>query len=355
MKTSASLGFIIPNNWLTIDSFSALRKFLIETTSELKIINIKDKVFANANVDTAIIYFGKSAPSYLKLSEMTEKEEGVAFEVELNKITPPAFIIQIGLLSNQQRQDVLQKISKQANPLSSFCTVSTGLKAYQIGKGQPSQTAIEKSGRVFHSKTEETGYGKYLDGVDVRRYFISWSGQYLKYGNWLAEPRKSVPFSGDRILVRQIPSKPPYLLHGTFLSEEYYNDINSMVVFSPVENVSLKYLLGCLNSRLLSFWFEKTFDKLQRKIFPQFKVKELASFPIRVIDFSNKADKAKHDKMVSLVERMLTLHKQKADAQTAQEKDVAGRQIAQTDAQIDKLVYALYGLTAEEIEIVEGG
>ena len=51
---------------------------------------------------------------------------------------------------------------------------------------------------------------------------------------------------------------------------------------------------------------------------------------------------------------MLALHKQFAAANTPNEKAMLQRQIDATDAQIDALVYALYGLTEEKIKIVEG-
>ncbi len=57
--------------------------------------------------------------------------------------------------------------------------------------------------------------------------------------------------------------------------------------------------------------------------------------------------------MVSLVERMLALHKQLAEAKTAHAKTNIQRQIDGTDSQIDKLVYELYDLSADEIKIVE--
>ncbi len=59
--------------------------------------------------------------------------------------------------------------------------------------------------------------------------------------------------------------------------------------------------------------------------------------------------------MVKLVDRMLELHKTLAGAQSAADKTTLEREIKYADAQIDKLVYALYGLTEEEIAIVEGG
>lgn len=57
--------------------------------------------------------------------------------------------------------------------------------------------------------------------------------------------------------------------------------------------------------------------------------------------------------MVSLVEAMLDLHKQLSAARTDHDKTLIQRQIHATDKQIDKLVYELYSLTEEEIEIVE--
>jgi len=61
-----------------------------------------------------------------------------------------------------------------------------------------------------------------------------------------------------------------------------------------------------------------------------------------------------HDKMVSLVEQMLELHKRLPSVRTPQEKEMLSRQIDSTDGQIDRLVYELSGLTEEEIKIVEG-
>jgi len=61
----------------------------------------------------------------------------------------------------------------------------------------------------------------------------------------------------------------------------------------------------------------------------------------------------RHDKMVELVERMLDLHKQLPKAKTPHEQESLKRTIA-TDNQIDALVYELYGLSKDEIAIVEG-
>ncbi len=354
LKKGGVLGFITPNNWLTIDSFSALRKFVLLSTRAVTFINILDRVFTAANVDTAITLFEKNDPTIVNIGEMKSQQELFSAQVNLSAIKSPHYIIQIGLLGDSLSQGLINKIENQSCKLGDLCRVSTGLKAYQIGKGKPLQTDYHKSNRVFHatSKRNDT-YGKYLDGVDVSRYYLGWSGEYLSYGDWLAEPRRSVPFSAARILVRQIPAKPLYMVHGVFTDQSFFHDINSMVVFGPQGDISIKYFLGLINSRLISFWFQKIYDKLQRGIFPQFKVKELASFPIRPIDFNDPSDRERHDRMIALVTEMLTLHRQLAAARTAHEQENLQRRITVTDHLIDRMVYDLYNLTEEEIGIVE--
>jgi len=84
------------------------------------------------------------------------------------------------------------------------------------------------------------------------------------------------------------------------------------------------------------------------------KAAKLGQLPIRPIDFTNSADLAKHNRMVSLVDRMLALvPKRRAEANPQAAAQLDG-QIAATDRQIDRLVYELYSLTEEEIALVEG-
>ena len=71
------------------------------------------------------------------------------------------------------------------------------------------------------------------------------------------------------------------------------------------------------------------------------------------MDFSPLAEKAQHDKLVALVESMLDLQKKYYNTRMERDKELYERQIKVVDAQIDRLVYDLYELTEEEIEIVE--
>ena len=116
---------------------------------------------------------------------------------------------------------------------------------------------------------------------------------------------------------------------------------------------SLEYLCGLLNSRLLDFYLKRVTTPFHGGYFAANK-QFIELLPIRPIDFTDAKDRAAHDRMVLLVNSMLGLHKQLATAKSAAQKTMIQRQIDATDAEIDRLVHDLYGLTAEEIAIVEG-
>ena len=116
---------------------------------------------------------------------------------------------------------------------------------------------------------------------------------------------------------------------------------------------SLQYFTGLLNSHPLDWFFKQVSSTFHGGYFAANK-QFLVQLPIRPIDFTNASDKAAHDRMVKLVDTMLQLHPRLAAAQAAHDRDLIQRQIDATDQQIDALVYQLYGLTAEEIKIVEG-
>ena len=88
--------------------------------------------------------------------------------------------------------------------------------------------------------------------------------------------------------------------------------------------------------------------------FQKILIKDAKRFPIRTIDFDKPADVALHDKLVELVERMLDLHRQ-LPGLTAVQRGVVEQRIETVDREIDALVYRLYGLSEDEVRVVEGG
>ena len=115
------------------------------------------------------------------------------------------------------------------------------------------------------------------------------------------------------------------------------------------------YVLGLLNSKTL-FWYLEQISNVFRGGWITCTKQYVGQIPIRRIDFGNPAEKSAHDEIVNLVEKMLALQKERQSVRREDDLDRVRnleRQIAQVDAEIDQRVYALYGLTDEEIEIVE--
>jgi tRNA1(Val) A37 N6-methylase TrmN6 len=339
LRKKGVLCFITPNNWLTINTNRKLRHFVLGQ-SKVSILNFYAPVFESADVDAAIVLFQNgdinSKHEEIRLLEWITEPELIVVEKKSKFLSQSDSIINIEALKSVETSNLIKKIETNSRPLNAIANVKSGLVAYEVGKGSPMQTKEMKDYRVYHSKHFKQGFSKYLDGRDVCRYFIDWSGEYIKYGKNLAAPRNDFKlYSTPRILVRQIPSKPPYCIHACFVSETLFNDRNSMNII----NISIEpqLVLAVLNSRLTSYWFVHKFGKMQRGIFPQFKVNELAIFPMP-------GSFGRHERSLKkLVDNILTAKKNNTGADT---KDA--------EQEIDKLVYALYSLSPEEIAIVEG-
>jgi len=161
----------------------------------------------------------------------------------------------------------------------------------------------------------------------------------------LHRARKEEFFTGEKIISLRKTNRP----HFTYTDFPCYVS-QTFFVLKP-KDINLKYLTGLLNSRLVMYWLRHK-GKMQGDML-QVDKEPLSNIPIRTIDFDNPDDKAKHDKMVKLVDRMLDLHNRLAKAKVPAEKTQIQRQINTTDSAIDNLTYELYNLTPEEIKIVE--
>jgi hypothetical protein len=324
--------YITPNNWLTLDTNSDLREFILTNTFEIKVLQNYASVFENADVDTVIIGFNK------------EGKDSVGYFEWVDKVPT--------LITNKPRQEYLKKnkfiISNASNledlsfveeikgiELQEICDVKNGVQAYTVGEGTPICTEETRKNRAYHSDIKhDKSWIKYLDGEDVCRYSIGWSGQYLKYGRNLSRPRKYDLFIGERILVRQIPNQLPYCINACYTNVETINDNNSMIVKIIDSNYKIKYILGVLNSKLISKWFALHFGKLSRKIFPQFKINELRIFPIAP------ANQAIQKHIEDLVTEIINMK-------------LTGKDTIEIEQEIEGYIYRLYDLTFSQVKLID--
>ena len=323
--------YITPNNWLTLETNSDLRKFILSQTKNIKILQNYANVFESASVDTVIVGFKNTGIGSVDYLEWVGKKPFIVSSKSTNEyLSKNKFII-----SNETENQNSFLTQLTGLQLQTICDVKNGVQAYTVGEGSPICTEEMKKNRIYHNSVrKDNTWVKYLDGVDVCRYSLGWSGQYIKYGKNLSRPRQENLFIGDRILVRQIPSQLPYCINACLTNEHTINDNNSMIVKLIDVSFSLKYILGLLNSKLLSKWFAIYFGKLSRKIFPQFKINELRIFPIA------KASNQSQTKIENLVNQIIPLKSEGKDTTALEQK-------------IDNLVYKLYELTYEEVKIID--
>lgn len=348
LKKNGYCSMIIPNTFLTVGQYKSLRKYILENTGEVVIINSHDKIFEDASVDNCIVNLKTSFSKFVTLSELRNEEVN-----RVNKVLASDLlkfdVINISAFSKKtvgSISSILNTIELNSLPIhDNYGIVKDGLKAYERGKGNPPQPMnkeefnLFKKNRTYYSNVREDKTNrKFLDGSDIQRYKMMWSGQFIKYGDNLAAKRDSKIFEGERILIRRIPAKSIYAFMATKTDDEYVHE-QSIESISDLK-ASGNFLLGVLNSKIESYWGLHKFDFLQRKIFPQMRLYQIKEFPIPI------ATKDEQNYLATLVEEQLKLYALSSPSKLEKQ------QMHALNNEIDEYVMVLYRLTEEEKEVI---
>ena len=357
LKYSGLFGFIIPDTYLNLKFTSTLRKFIFNNSIINEVVSLPSKVFSGATVDTTLLFIEKQHftdtfydndiivkvfNKKLEISSITNPQK----EFRINTVFWYNYDIFL-IHSNHDEIKLISALEKKCVELNEFVNMFYGIKAYQVGKGKPPQTKKIRDEKPFTSTTKiDDSYFPFYDGKHISRYELLWSeNNWIKYGDWLAEPRKPEKFEGEKILIRKIIGKTLIATYVPITS--YCNTLLYVVKLNNDVKFEYQFLLGLLNSKFIGWYYRKKFQISEEDTFPQIMIKDILKFPIP------KTDENVEKRMASLVENMLELHKKLDSAKLSSEKEMIQRRIDATDAEIDKLVYELYDLTEEEIAIVE--
>ncbi len=297
-------------------------------------------------------------------------------------------------------REILKKIYVESKPLSEYCDVTAGVKPYEEGKGTPIQTKEIVAKKPFNSFEKKSDDWKpVIRGIDVNRYLIKWSGEYIYYGAWLAAPRKPENFFNPKLFMRRTDDN----LKAAFDQQGMIgiNSVHCIQIKPQFQNIDLCYLLTLINSKLLNWIFRNENFHMVGKPLAEVKFVFVERLPILISSsqkmFTEKAnamielnqqlhadtqkflrflEASYHPKTLStkletfytlsfaeftaeLVKQKVSLSKKDEfefmevfEAQKAKVLSIKQR-IAQTDHELDQMVYHIYGLTAEEIASVE--
>lgn len=328
-KIEGVLSYIIPNTWLLNLKTIKIRKYIFETTSLTEIVHFKDYVFS-AIVDTEIISLIKKIPINNKINLDVKSYIGNLLESSI--INQDDLIKKDGcavsLFIKSSYNSLIDKLMKFPR-LDSFCIITQGTKPFQVGKGIPKQTKEDVKRKEFISDIPKDGFRPLLRGSLINRYIILWNNNYwIKYGMWLAEPRPSANYDAtEKIVIRQTGDS----LIATLDSKQFIVRDNLYTCIGKSPRVMLPTILALLNSKLLNWYYQKVINPEEGEALAQVKKGHLIQLPIA---------SEQNQGINTLVQRRL-------DCNIEQEE------IVFLENELDKNVYHLYGLTYDEVLIVD--
>ena len=391
VKQNGLTSFIVSDGWLRLDSFEKIRKFILQNTSVLQIVDFTNDVFDSATVKTCIFVLNKGLKDKNIVQSAIVDEKADLANIDYRFISQEAFNTtykNVFDLSIDEYSSALKKrIQTSSKPLGELFSLAFGLKTGDDERFLTFNPSISSDCR------------KLVRGADVNRWTIDFKGEYVIYqpeqmrlNRITARPGTSERFEQPKVLVRDTGGG----LMATYDDSSFYAKDVIIIEDDGKSTIVLKALTAILNSILLRWYYETTFPTLhvQRN--------ELASLPIpnlvNIEEFSSFSDtmlslhKQLQEKRSRFLRRLsenvegvkitsalqtfdqldfkafvAELKKQKIKLSLTQQDEWEDyfnqyadacqqlkTQIAATDGEIDRRVYELYGLTEEEISIVEG-
>lgn len=394
-------SFIVPNAWLNNLNLHDVRKYFLKNARINEIVTMPSDTFEQANVDTIISSFSKGITKNHE-AKLTKFESSQFLDIGYAKqkdwLNDNLSIINPNLTS--EIKEILDKIQENSTPLESFTEIGRGVGVYHKRVGHTKEF-IASDPYQSKEKEDET-FVPYLRGKNVKQWYINWNkDSYISYGDWLAEPRHPKFFNDERIVLRQIPSDR---LIATYLNKQFITDQSVFVAsFTKETTFEPKPTLAVMTSSLMSFFFRNFYSEFD-DLFPKVKLKHFKSLPIHksLVDINEELSNLSDERLnrtsdyFNLIESLAELLLSKFDIDKLSRKlqswheltfkqflkelkkkkikltlveeaewmeyfnqqkaqaDALKTQIAQTDMEIDRMVYELYGLSEEEMRVVEG-
>ena len=361
LKKAGLHGFIIPVTWLTIPSAESLRKYILDNFNIKEICWLPVFVFENAKVNT-LISIVKNVKINNTINIKIYDKLGFRSPPIENRFHQQSLFIEdsytINIFIKEYDSLLIKKIKQSSLELKELAKPCSGYNPYEVGKGiKPSggthtkQTVKDKPYNSNNKISKE--WKPEIIGRNLDRYHLEFNNRWIKYGPWLAAQRDPNNFVGKRILVQEITGGKEKRIVASYWEDELYYSRDVIPIKTDKEIIHPFYLLGIINSLLITWYHHKKSPKAKKGLFPKVLVSDLNKLPIYNIKIENNEEKEQHDKMISLVNQMLESQKEYHSAKTDTDKKVWKKKIDLLDRQIDNLVYELYELTPEEIKIVE--
>jgi len=399
MRIGGFLSYITPEMFLRLEKSKNIRQFLLNKSCLQELKFCGENVFEDVKVNSVVLTLRKGEENAKSFTIVPEAGPEWKYDFSEWKKEP---LLRIEYEISPTIKHIIFKLENNSVRLGDVGEAIQGLTPYDSYRGH-SRELIKN--REFHVKEKvDESCGKWLDGKHVNRYSLSEGGEWLKYGDWLAAQREKRFFEGARLLYREVPGQNKRI-QATYAEETYYHghSITPFILENRSSKEELFPILGVTNSKLISWYIKYKSSNFSKNTFPKLNPKDIKGLPIprnykndlelgskaklllqrnaelnelsskflmflqsklEIEKFSRKLQ-TWHD--LELRDFLKELKKAKVQLSLSQEAEwmqyfneqkqkaqLLKSDINRVDAEIDQMVYQLYGLTEDEIKIVKG-
>ncbi|MFA0962941.1 Eco57I restriction-modification methylase domain-containing protein [Roseivirga sp. BDSF3-8] len=318
LKSNGDFGFIIPNTFLRVTSYSLARKFYIREFQATIIYDFGDNVFEDA-VTTAIVLI--AIKRKIKNYEIKILKQDSENFINTKQIADNNFVIATNL--KPKSLDLLNKIKNNNTTLGDITTEIIFGVVISGNKGQ------------VVSNKPLPGYKPFLEGREIGKYFIEPVAQWINYNpSLLHRPRTKEVFEApEKILIQRITGGKRPLKAALDNQKRYTKESINNIILKSENTFNAKFILAVINSALIN-WFYTTQFTNESNLTVNLSKTYLSTIPIE------EPEKDINSRIIELVDNIHT-------------KKEIGEKTISLEKQIDQLVYQLYDLTPEEIALVE--
>ena len=376
LRRNGFFVFICPTAFTKRDYGNKIRKFLLENTQLLELVDFEHtQIFTEATNYTGVFSFIKANLEHNKLKYKTDLSNKL-IEILQEQLSESPWIFR-----DSEAEQIISKIGNNTK-LNEISVISEGI--------------VTGLNELYLKSEEELSLKQFgcdcfypcYRGKEIGRYHLKSNSKFVFYPYELVD-NKTIPFDEKDLRQRcpnyiaylqeniQLIRKREYFINSNKKWYELWNQRNlsnftTLKIITPElsdrnrftiasantyygdtvcgirikdkykNRIKLKYLLAVLNSELIE-WFYKKSTVPKAGGFFIYKVMYLKNIPLKEISIDNQKS------FISLVDKILAITKDD-DYLVNFEKQA---QVRNYELQIDQLVYKLYGLTEEEIKIVE--
>ena len=325
------LTFITPNTLLLNFTLQKTRKYILNNCNIQNLISITGGVFESGETGGDLISILSKGNDYENIVKTSEIKDTSAFNYKLkfnyiekylyNEIEGNKFYLDIYSLK------LMKKIAKDTLRLGDI------VKFYQgIITGD--------NNRFLSDKKISNKHYKILRGRDIYKYFYNFGSTYVLFDKKLlwSNTNKELFHVEEKLINRQTSSD----LIAAYDNMKIFTLDSTHIQILKNKCFSLKYILALFNSKLLNFYYHQLIRE-EGRVFAQVKTIVLKTLPIKDIPIEQQQP------FVSIVDRILTITKHNDSLKNFQKQ----AKVKSLERETDQLVYKLYDLTEEEIDIIE--